>query len=319
MSYTTPRWPEHFLARGTPPTRRVSVSALSANCGLTPPVLDDLLAVYQPLAAYLASEVSNHQRKLPLIGINGAQGTGKSTAAAILKALLQTGYGLSVCELSIDDLYLGRVERQALAQAVHPLLATRGVPGTHNLPLALGLLEQLRTASADTTTLIPRFNKALDECRSESEWDRFTGRPDIILFEGWCVGARPQRAADVLSPCNTLEAGEDRQAIWRLHVNQQLQASQALFEQIDSLIMLKAPSFEQVFEWRQLQEDKLRQSLSPEALASSRVMSPAEMERFIAHYERLTRWMLSEMPGRADCVLSLNARHQIDAIACHLL
>ncbi|HEY7884726.1 MAG TPA: phosphoribulokinase [Cellvibrionaceae bacterium] len=318
MAYTSPAWPEYFLARGLSPTQQISAPELAATCGLEPEPLGDLLAVYQPLAGYLACEVAKAEQPL-LIAINGAQGTGKSTAAAILKALLQTGYDLSVCALSIDDLYLGRAERQVLAEEVHPLLATRGVPGTHNLPLALDLLRDLRQANTSTVTKVPRFNKATDDCYSEADWDRVEGRPDLILFEGWCVGARPQRASDVLPPCNTLEAGEDRQAIWRLHVNQQLQSYQALFEQIDSLIMLKAPSFEQVYEWRQLQEDKLRKSMNPAALANSRVMSPAEIERFIAHYERLTRWMLSEMPGRADAVLSLNAQHQIDAIACHLL
>lgn len=168
--------------------------------------------------------------------------------------LLREVYDRRVCLLSIDDLYLGRDARRELAAKVHPLLITRGVPGTHNLPLALQLFAQLKKAAPTQVTLVPRFNKALDDCEPKTRWEPFTGRPDIIIFEGWCVGARAQPQKALQEPVNALEAKEDPDGIWRRYVNEKLKAYQELFQQIDLLVMLKAPSFDQVLEWRQLQE-----------------------------------------------------------------
>lgn len=291
-------------------------ASLADRLKIAPDIAADLLAIYQPLANDCAVR-SERQRHSYILGINGAQGTGKSTAAQVMGMLLKEMYGKRVCLLSIDDLYLGRDARRELACQVHPLLMTRGVPGTHNLPLALQLFAELKEASSTQVTLVPRFNKALDDCEPKTRWERFSGRPDIIIFEGWCVGARAQPKAALQKPVNTLESDEDPDGTWRNYVNENLMAYQSLFQQIDLLVMLKAPSFAQVLEWRQLQEKKLRESLSPAQLLESKVMTDEQIARFIAHYERLTRWMFAEMPARSDVLLMLDKDHQIAAIECH--
>lgn len=317
MTDAGPKWPRHILEAGLESAEPDDLAArLSASLRLEPPLLGELLDLYRPLAAWLAARAVGPEPLM--VGVNGAQGTGKSTAAQLLKALLEEGFGLGVCELSIDDLYLSLAQRQTLAREVHPLLATRGVPGTHNLPLGLEVMQALKTAGADSLTPIPRFNKAIDDRVPAAEWKSVKGRPRVIILEGWCVGARAQRAEDLIQPCNDLEKDEDPQGIWRQYVNRQLGAYQPLFASLELLIMLRAPSFTQVYEWRLLQEEKLRESLSAEQLARGRVMNAPEVARFIAHYERLTRWMLTEMPGRADIVFDLDELHRIHTIHCHV-
>ncbi|UTF59988.1 phosphoribulokinase [Gilvimarinus sp. DA14] len=313
-------WPDFFTQQlRQDAAKTFDIDELSAKfaaeLALPEPLAQSLCALYQPLAAHCASA---RGKGTYVVGVNGAQGTGKSTAASILKVLLEAVYGLNVCALSIDDLYLSRAARAELARDTHPLLATRGVPGTHNLPLALETFTQLKKAGAQQLTPIPRFDKSQDDCVSRELWDTVQGRPDIIIFEGWCVGARAQRSSDLQTPINALEKEEDIDGHWRRYVNDALADYQALFAQIDLLVMLKAPSFTQVLEWRQLQEQKLRDSLTDAQLQHSRVMSAAQIERFIAHYERLTRWMLSEMPARANIVLELAENHQVAAIQCHI-
>ncbi|WP_020208343.1 hypothetical protein [Gilvimarinus chinensis] len=315
---STALWPDFFtreLAAQPSFDESELTRKLAAQLSLSEPLAQSLSNLYQPLAAHCASSKG---QSTYVVGVNGAQGTGKSTAASILKLLLESVHGLTVTALSIDDLYLSRAARAELARDIHPLLATRGVPGTHNLALALDTFTQLKAAGAQQLTPIPRFDKSQDDCLDENLWDKAQGRPDIIIFEGWCVGARAQRSSDLAEPVNTLEKEEDADGRWRQFVNDALADYQALFAQIDLLVMLKAPSFTQVLEWRQLQEQKLRDSLSTEQLQHSRVMTAADIERFIAHYERLTRWMLSEMPARADIVLDLAENHQVADIHCHV-
>lgn len=308
-------WPKSFLELGrVPGSDHPMIDFVARELALPTGVAEQLVHSYAPLASYCAARVEASPYAPVVVGINGAQGTGKSTAAHILQHLLQQQFDLSVCQISIDDLYLSHASRQKLAQQIHPLLATRGVPGTHDLALALDVFAQLAGAQPGTQTMIPRFNKAVDDRCPPEQWDIVVGRPQVIIFEGWCVGARAQRSSDLAQPVNPLEAEDDSSGVWREFVNQQLREYQQLFDKLTMLVMLKAPSFDQVLEWRQLQEQKLRDTLSPDELAHSRVMNPTQIERFIAHYERLTRWMLQEMPARADILLSLQADHSIAKI-----
>jgi D-glycerate 3-kinase len=126
----------------------------------------------------------------------------------------------------------------------------------------------------------------------------------VLLFEGWCVGARPQPEQQLAEPVNALERESDPDGRWRRFANQQLAGEyQRLFARLDWLILLNAPGFESVLAWRTLQEHKLRDRLVAEGQPLARVMSDGQVARFIAHYERLTRHILEEMPGRADDVI----------------
>jgi D-glycerate 3-kinase len=250
--------------------------------------------ICEPLAARAAALRQARGRSV-LIGLCGAQGSGKTTIAAATGRLL-AAQGLSVVSVSLDDFYLPRSARRRLALRVHPLLATRGPPGTHDVGLAAAVLDALHTPMPVS---LPAFDKAADEPRPQDAWRTVEGPIDVILFEGWCVGARPEEPIALALPVNDLEAQEDPQGVWRAYVNAALDGPyQGLFARLDALALLQAPSFEMVLGWRLEQEHKL-------IARAGRGMSDQEVARFIAQYERLTRWVLAEMPARADMVFPL--------------
>ncbi len=282
-----------------------AIAALIAAERLPATYRDTAQQFWQPLAANIAAAAARAGPPL-IAGISGAQGSGKSTLCRVLEGLLREGHGLNAATLSLDDLYLTRRERAALAGAVHPLLATRGVPGTHDVALGEAVFADVRAGRAGVR--LPRFDKARDDRAPEAEWPVIAAPIDVLLFEGWCVGAVPQSAEDLTVPVNALEAGEDADGSWRRHVNAALAGPyRALFAPIDYLVMLAAPGFEAVLGWRQLQEQKLR-------ARSGSGMSDAEVARFVMHYERLTRHVLAVLPERADVVVTLDSDHAVSAV-----
>ncbi len=235
-------------------------------------------------AEIIAARLRPGARRPFVLGIAGAQGSGKSTIARALAAR----FGCPV--LSLDDLYLDGAARQRLAETVHPLLRTRGVPGTHDVAAGLAAIEALAHGPA----LLPRFDKARDE---PGRLERVAGPAEMLILEGWCLGAQPQDAAELVTPINDLERMHDADGRWRRWVNAQLAGPyQALWARIDQLVFLKAPGFDVVADWRIEQE---RAAHGP--------MSDAEVRRFVQHYERLTRHMLRHGHGWADLTLRLDA------------
>lgn len=237
-----------------------------------------------------------------VLGIGGAQGSGKSTLAQVLERALRLA-GANAAACSIDDFYLARAQRRELAASVHPLLATRGVPGTHDLTLLADTLEALgRTGPV----ALPSFDKATDDRRPRSAWRRLSGPLDVLVLEGWCIGATAQPAGALAEPVNELEAAEDPDGRWRGYVNACLAGPYAeLWRRLHGLIYLEVPDFRAVRRWRAEQEL---------ALPAQRRMGPAPLDRFIAHYERLTRWMLAELPARADLVVRLDESHRVSEL-----
>ena len=259
--------------------------------------------VHLPIAAQLAA-LAHERRKPMVVGLTGAQGSGKTTLGAVLGGLLRTA-GLATAVLSIDDFYLTHAQRLALGEQVHPLLRTRGVPGTHDVHLAQATLKALRAAGP---VALPSFDKSVDDRRPEGLWPQAQAPVAITLLEGWCVGARPEDAARLAEPVNALERDEDPEGVWRGHVNKALSGRyRSLFAQLDAQVMLQAPSFDVVYAWRLEQEHKLRARTLAEGGDLSRVMDDAAVARFIAHYERITRHLLQEMPARADILVTLDA------------
>ncbi|WP_414694141.1 kinase [Phenylobacterium sp.] len=263
--------------------------------------------LHRPLVERIAAEARAAGRCW-IVGVCGTQASGKSTLCAVVARLLEEE-GLRAAVISIDDLYLTREEREALAREVHPLLITRGVPGTHDVDLGLRLFDELARAGS---VRLPRFEKARDTRRPTQDWDSYEAPADVVLFEGWCVGARPQDEAALAQPVNALERDEDPDGAWRAYANTQLAGPyQALFGRLDRLVMLQAPGFETVLDWRREQEAKLRARLAAQGGDLSRTMDEAALVRFIAHYERLTRHILSEMPARADVLARLGPAREL--------
>ena len=230
--------------------------------------------------------INTHARPghVPLIGIAGAQGSGKTTLARA--AAERWG----AAHLSLDDVYLTKAEREAKGRAAHPLYAVRGPPGTHDLGLLEATVEALRAAGPDSRTALPAFDKLSDDRRPETQWPVFTGRPSAVLADGWCLGATAQGEAELVEPINALEREQDGQGIWRRAVNAELGGSYAqAFAEFDAILFLKAPSFDAVLDWRCEQEAGLM-GLPPADLPDER---RAELVVFIQAFERITRHMLA--------------------------
>ncbi|WP_245646743.1 kinase [Sphingomonas soli] len=250
------------------------------------------------IAESIAARPPHPGRKRPFVlGIAGAQGSGKSTVA---RALAER-FGCPI--LSLDDLYLDGTSRSALAARVHPLLSTRGVPGTHDPAAGLAAIESLGRPGV---THLPRFDKARDEPGAP---EACQGPADILILEGWCLGVQPQPESELAAPVNPLEAEQDRDGVWRRWVNAQIAPYQPLFARIDMLVFLAAPGFDVVLRWRTEQEHALRRALSPDA-----GMSDVQVAEFVQHYQRLTEHMLRHARDWADLVIPLDeARRAISA------
>lgn len=233
---------------------------------------------------------------VPLIGIAGAQGSGKTTLARA--AAERWG----AARLSLDDVYLTKAERTAKGRAVHPLFAMRGPPGAHDLALLEATVEALRAARPDSRTPLPAFDKLSDDRRPEAQWPVFAGRPSAVLVDGWCLGATAQAEAELAEPINGLEREQDGQGVWRRAVNEALAGPYAdLFARFDAVLFLKAPTFDAVLDWRCEQEAGLM-GLAPADLPAAR---RAELAVFIQGFERITRHMLAG-GVRADVAFDLD-------------
>ncbi len=270
---------------------------------------------YQPVAEYIAEQYQSKKAALhsqPLVlGIQGLQGSGKSTCSAFLKILLEEQFSLKTINLSIDDFYHTRDKRIEMSAQVHPLLKTRGVPGTHDCELAIECLKNLENASPSNPVKKPSFDKSIDD-RVFHNLEIITDRPHIIILEGWCVGLKAQSDELLKEPINELEKNEDKQGIWRHFSNDALKTTyQSLFSLIDTLMILNAPSFECVYQWRALQEKKLREKVLADNMQDNKVLSADELKRFISHYERLSRHALESLPDQANIILELNAQQTI--------
>ena len=282
-----------------------TVADLIAQEDLPASYADTVKKTLLPLVNHILTRQRSKQRPV-VVGIHGAQGTGKSTLTLFLRDILSRHHGVNTTNFSLDDIYLTRAERQDLAERVHPLFITRGVPGTHDVALGQQVLDRLTAGPGDQTP-IPAFDKARDDRVPEAGWPVFRGRADVILVEGWCLGALPEDESSLAVPVNTLERDEDPEGTWRGYVNQCLQGEyQDFFDQVDCLVMLKAPSMDCVLEWRRLQEQKLArkawaapdQNAPKQGGASGgahnlRIMSETEVARFVMHYELVTRACLA--------------------------
>lgn len=273
-----------------------------------PPAFRGLIADhYLPLVSWLVDRRSSG--KTMILGINGAQGTGKSTLADFLQLALELQYQWRVAVLSIDDFYLTKSERRDLAEQVHPLLAIRGVPGTHDVGMLSQYLDDLRHLAAGERYRLPRFDKAQDDRAPVAAWPQVTGPIDLIILEGWCVGSVAQDDAELATSINDLERDNDPRCEWRKYANDRLKSDYAqLFSALDALVFLQAPSFEAIYNWRLEQEQKLAASVPAGAPG---IMNSAQIAEFMQSFERISRSNLALFPKDADVVFVLGEDHGV--------
>lgn len=276
---------------------------------LEPAFLATALRWFTPLVHTLAAHQKSANRPI-LVALNGCQGSGKTTVSDYLCTTLAAEHKLQAIALSLDDFYLTRAQRQTLATTVHPLLLTRGVPGTHDQALMHATLEQLLDAQRTAPVAIPRFDKAMDDRRPPANWDSITPPVQVIVLEGWCLGAQRQSPATLSTPLNDLERNEDPLAAWRKYSDAAVERDfLSLYALVDQWIMLRAPSFDCVFAWRREQERKLAATLPPDC--DNQLMDDNALRRFIQHYERYTRHCLDTLPDRVDHLYTLDEQRRI--------
>jgi len=275
---------------------------------LTPEYLSQAEYWFDPLLAHLAKHKNTADKKPLCIGLNGCQGSGKSTLADYLATVFIHKYGLNAVSLSLDNFYLSRDERKQVSEKVHPLFASRGVPGTHNTEQIQRILLQLKNRQAGF--LLPRFDKSTDNPYPKEEWPQIEQAPDIVIMEGWCWGVPPQGEKALQLPVNALESNKDPDQIWRQYINQQLkQKYQPLYQLMDVWLMLKAPSFACVYNWRLEQEIKLKAGLDTDK--QTKVMTNDQLRGFIQHFQRLTEHGLACLPEKMDLVYELDEKRNI--------
>lgn len=264
--------------------------------------------IYLPLSEILNNH-ANQASGTTFISINGCQGSGKTTLTIFLKTILEKAFGKSAAIISLDDFYLKKNERIALSKKVHPLFVTRGVPGTHDLELMTDTIGQLLEASP---VMLPVFDKLMDDRLEKKHWHN-QAPAEVVLFEGWCNNSPAQDESALINPVNELERNEDQSAKWRSYANDMLKKyNQNFFNDADIKLMLLAPGFENVFQWRKNQEQKLALDNKE---SNKKIMNSAELQRFIQHYERITRHSIEHMPEQvADIVIPINDAQQLTEI-----
>ena len=287
-------------------------NAICTQQKITSDLTPYLSSLYIPFATWLFNKHSKTKGTL-IVGVNGAQGSGKTTLSLLLASILKTAYNANVVTLSIDDIYKTRLERQQMAHDIHPLFQTRGVPGTHDTSLGIQLLTDFKKLESGETMSYPVFDKGNDDRAQKKNWPNCRGVIDIILFEGWCVSARPQKVGRLDKPVNVLEVEEDKTGEWRTAVNNHLKNDyKKLFNLLDYLVFLKIPNFSSILKWRGLQEQKL---INHQQHEQHLMTSSESLQRFINHYERLTRHQLEYLPELADLTIDIGTNHQAEKVS----
>jgi len=270
--------------------------------------LGQLNKFYLPISKMIAEDYLKKKRT-KVIGLTGGQGTGKSTISNILKIILKEAYKLETVIFSIDDFYKTLNERKKISKKINPLFLTRGVPGTHDTKMLLHCINNLKNNNFKRM-VIPKFDKSVDDRFKKNKWLKVNKKPNIVIFEGWCVGAKAQKNKDLNVSVNKLEKQRDIKRIWRQKVNTELKNNyNKIFNLIDKLIFLKVPSFRYVFKWRLLQEKKLRITGK-----GNKTMNDKQIKNFVMYYERITKHMLKTLPKTADIVISIDKKHRLKSI-----
>ena len=263
-----------------------------------------------PISFWIAKKTN--KKKPMIIGLAGGQGTGKTTITSILSLILKKYFKLNVFKISIDDFYKTRSEREKLSKKKHPLLMIRGVPGTHDYRIIYDFFKKIKNKKFISLRL-PKFDKSKDDRCHKKLWYKINSRPDVIILEGWCVGAKPQKNSQIVKPINSLEKTKDPDLVWRKYVNAELKTHyKNLFKKLNAIIYLRANNFRVLQKWRIKQEKIL--FLKSKNKKNLRIMSRGDIINFMQTYQRITQNMFKDAPKYASIVIKLNSNHQINSI-----
>ena len=267
--------------------------------------ITSLKKTYIPISFWIENKYKKKGRTL-FLGFSGGQGSGKTTVTGILKIILEKYFKRRIQAISIDDFYRTLEDRNKMSITIHPLFKTRGVPGTHETSLIKKFFDFTKKKKFKKFK-VPKFGKTLDDRLKKKYWFNINEKPEIVILEGWCVGAKPQSNSLIRKPINILEKYEDKDMVWRKYVNEKLKSEyKKIFAKIDNFIFMKIPDFKMVFKWRLLQESKLRKK----SHSKKKVMSYNEIKRFIMFYQRITLQMIKDLSKSASVVMLLNKNHE---------
>ena len=265
-----------------------------------------LKKVYIPISFWIERKYKKKGKTL-FLGFSGGQGSGKTTTVKILKIILKKFFKRKIHVSSIDDFYKTLKDRNKMSQNIHPLFKIRGVPGTHDIKLVKNFFDFVKMKRFKKTRL-PKFDKSIDDRSKKKYWFNIKEKPEIVILEGWCVGAKPQSNFLIKKPVNLLEKYEDHNLAWRNYVNSKLKKEyKKIFAMIDSYIFMKIPNFKMVFKWRLLQENKLKNK----SRIRKKIMSYNEIKRFIMFYQRITLQMVKDLSKSASIIMLLKKNHEI--------
>jgi len=271
--------------------------------------IKSLKKTYIPISFWIENKYKK-KRKTLFLGFSGGQGSGKTTVAKILEIILKKFFKRKIHISSIDDFYKTLKDRKKMSYTTHPLFKTRGVPGTHDINLINKFFYFIKKKNFKKIKL-PKFDKSIDDRLKKKYWYNIKERPEVVILEGWCVGAKPQSNSLIKKPINILEKYEDKNLIWRKYVNEKLKREyKKLFAMIDCFIFMKIPNFNMVFKWRLLQENKLRKK----SRFKKKIMPYNKIKRFIMFYQRITLQMIKDLSQSASIVMLLNKNHEIKKV-----
>jgi len=271
--------------------------------------IKNLKKIYIPISFWINNKCKKKGRTL-ILGLSGSQGSGKTMVTGILQIILKKFFKKNIYIISIDDFYKTLRDRNRMSQQKHSLFKTRGVPGTHDINLIKNFFISVKRKKFQKIKL-PKFNKSIDDRSKKNYWHNINKRPEIIILEGWCVGAKPQIISSLRKPVNILERHEDKDLIWRKYANEKLKKEyKEVFAMIDYFIFMKVPNFKIVFKWRLLQESKLRKKLH----YKKKIMTYSAIKRFIMFYQRITLQMMKDLSKSASIVLLLKKNHEIKRV-----
>jgi len=271
--------------------------------------IKNLKKIYIPISFWINNKCKKKGRTL-FLGLSGSQGSGKTMVTSILQIILKKFFKKNIYVISIDDFYKTLRDRNRMSQQKHSLFKTRGVPGTHDINLIKNFFISVKRKKFKKIKL-PKFNKSIDDRSKKNYWHNINKRPEIIILEGWCVGAKPQIISSLRKPVNILERHEDKDLIWRKYANEKLKKEyKEVFAMIDYFIFMKVPNFKIVFKWRLLQESKLRKKLH----YKKKIMTYSAIKRFIMFYQRITLQMMKDLSKSASIVLLLKKNHEIKRV-----
>ena len=267
--------------------------------------------VLEPLSNILIQQKQKNPKKTLIIGIQGGQGTGKSTMTTELEQILTTK-GYKTHHFSIDDFYTSSKDREIFRKK-HPTNSfyqiARGMPGTHNLKTLTKILDRIQKKQPFA---IPIFDKSLHNGQGDQIKKIINVRSpqDIILFEGWCV-AIPNITKKVLqATCKKYNFNLKKLDPTGKSQNiliQQIKEYQPIWKKLNYMIMLKPPNPQMHKIWRNQAEQQLKKSTN-----SSGSMTTQQINHFVDVFLPLTYVCYDKI--KPNCIIDVNKDHTFSKI-----